>query len=74
MCYNNLAFSHAIDYTGAMIPTIKTYLIVCPFVFLAGLVDAIGGGGGLISLPAYLLSGLPPAVAAGTIGRLIVHQ
>lgn len=27
--------------------------------FLAGLVDAIGGGGGLISLPAYLLAGLP---------------
>ena len=27
--------------------------------FLAGLVDAIGGGGGLISLPAYLLAGVP---------------
>ncbi len=34
-------------------------LIVCPLLFLAGLVDAIGGGGGLISLPAYLLAGLP---------------
>lgn len=42
-----------------MVPTLTTYLIVCPFVFLAGLVDAIGGGGGLISLPAYLLAGLP---------------
>lgn len=41
-------------------------LIVCPLVFLAGLVDAIAGGGGLISLPAYLLAGLPPHVALGT--------
>lgn len=37
-----------------------TFLIVCPAVFLAGLIDAIGGGGGLISLPIYLLAGLPP--------------
>ena len=36
-----------------------TYLIVCPLVFLAGFVDSIGGGGGLISLPAYLFAGLP---------------
>ncbi len=39
--------------------TPKMFLIVCPMLFLAGLVDAIGGGGGLISLPAYLLAGLP---------------
>ena len=39
--------------------TIQTFLIVCPMLFLAGLVDAIGGGGGLISLPAYLLAGVP---------------
>ena len=39
--------------------TVKSFLIVCPMLFLAGLVDAIGGGGGLISLPAYLLAGLP---------------
>ena len=35
------------------------YLIVCPLVFLAGFIDAIAGGGGLISLPAYLIAGLP---------------
>ena len=45
---------------------IKTYLIVLPGVFLAGLVDSIGGGGGLISIPAYLLAGLPPHLAIGT--------
>lgn len=39
--------------------TVQTFLIVCPMLFLAGLVDAIGGGGGLISLPAYLLAGVP---------------
>lgn len=39
--------------------TIETFLIVCPLLFLAGFVDAIGGGGGLISLPAYLLAGVP---------------
>lgn len=39
--------------------TPQMFLIVCPLLFLAGFVDAIGGGGGLISLPAYLLAGLP---------------
>ena len=43
-----------------------TFLIVCPMLFLAGLVDAIGGGGGLISLPAYLLAGLPVHSAIAT--------
>ncbi len=43
-----------------------TYLIVLPLVFLAGLVDSIGGGGGLISLPAFLLAGLPVHAAIAT--------
>lgn len=42
------------------------YIIVCPLVFLAGFIDAIAGGGGLISLPAYMLAGLPPHLAIGT--------
>lgn len=46
--------------------TLETFLIVCPLVFLAGLVDAIGGGGGLISMPAYLIAGLPPHFAKAT--------
>lgn len=46
--------------------TLKTFFIVCPFLFLAGLVDAIGGGGGLISLPAYTIAGLPPHAAVAT--------
>jgi len=46
--------------------TLEMFLIVCPLVFLGGLVDSIAGGGGLISLPAYLLAGLPPHFAIGT--------
>lgn len=42
------------------------YLIICPLVFIAGLVDSIAGGGGLIALPAYLIAGVPPHVALGT--------
>lgn len=43
----------------------KMFLIVCPLLFLAGFIDSIGGGGGLISLPAYLLAGLPYQTAMG---------
>lgn len=46
--------------------TLDMLLIVCPLAMLAGFVDAIAGGGGLISLPAYYLAGLNPALAAGT--------
>ena len=42
------------------------YLIVCPLVFLAGFIDSIAGGGGLISLPAYLIAGIPAHMALGT--------
>ncbi|MBR5510256.1 MAG: TSUP family transporter [Lachnospiraceae bacterium] len=57
--------------------TWATFLIVCPMVFLAGFVDAIGGGGGLISLPAYYLAGVPihHAIAtnkmSSTVGTVI---
>ncbi len=34
--------------------------------FVAGLVDSIAGGGGLLTLPALLLAGLDPIVALGT--------
>lgn len=43
-----------------------TFLIACPLVGLAGFVDSIAGGGGLISLPAYLIAGLPPVNASAT--------
>lgn len=42
------------------------FLIVYPMLFLAGFVDSIAGGGGLISLPAYIFAGLPMHLAIGT--------
>lgn len=45
---------------------ITQYLIVCPLVMLAGFVDAIAGGGGLISLPAYMIAGVPIHMSIGT--------
>lgn len=45
---------------------IQAFLIVCPLVFLASFIDAIAGGGGLISLPAYLIAGIPAHQAIGT--------
>lgn len=44
---------------GAVMDTFLAYLIVCPMVFMAGLIDAVAGGGGLISLPAYMIAGVP---------------
>ena len=41
-------------------------LIICAGVFCASFVDSIGGGGGIISVPVYLLAGLPPHFALGT--------
>jgi len=43
-----------------------TWAVVCPLVFLGGAIDAVAGGGGLITLPAYLLAGLPAHLASGT--------
>ena len=41
-------------------------LLICGGVFLAGFMDAIAGGGGLITMPALLLTGVPPHLALGT--------
>ena len=49
-----------------VIPDYLKYLIVCPLALIAGFIDSIAGGGGLISLPAYLLVGLPPHNAIAT--------
>jgi len=44
-----------------------TILVALGFVgLLAGFVDAIAGGGGLIALPALLAAGVPPIAAFGT--------
>lgn len=35
-------------------------------VFIAGFIDSIAGGGGLLTVPAYLLVGIPPVTTLGT--------
>lgn len=41
-------------------------LIMASVAFLAGFIDAIAGGGGLLTLPALLTAGLPPHLVLGT--------
>lgn len=45
-------------------PTTLAALVAAAF--LAGFIDAIAGGGGLITVPALLAAGLPPHLALGT--------
>lgn len=49
----------------------RALVIVCPLIFLGGIVDAIVGGGGLITIPAYLLAGLSPHGATATINAAV---
>ncbi|WP_077338082.1 TSUP family transporter [Pseudocolwellia agarivorans] len=45
---------------------INTWITLCSIGFLAGVIDAIAGGGGMLTIPALLTSGLPPHLALGT--------
>ena len=45
--------------------TVQMVAIVVIGVFLASFMDAIAGGGGIISVPTYLLAGLPMLFALG---------
>ena len=38
---------------------IQSLWYLCPLIFLAGFVDSVAGGGGVISLPAFMLTGMP---------------
>ena len=53
-----LTYPHAVS-AGAIV-------LLTVVALLAGTVDAIGGGGGLITLPALLFAGLPPHMALAT--------
>lgn len=46
--------------------TIITFLIAIPACMLGGLLNAISGGGGFITIPALMLAGLPPHYALST--------
>lgn len=43
--------------------TVTKLVFVSVAMFIAGFIDSIAGGGGCISLPAYLLTGLPTVSA-----------
>lgn len=46
--------------------TIVTFLIALPACFLGGLLNAVSGGGGFITVPALMLAGLPAHYALST--------
>ena len=45
---------------------ISMWLILCGIGLIAGFIDAIAGGGGMLTVPTLLTSGLPPHIALGT--------
>lgn len=45
---------------------LSTILLLMLAALVAGFIDSIAGGGGLITLPALLATGMPPALALGT--------
>ena len=45
--------------------TLEIVLLLAMAAFLAGFIDSIAGGGGLITVPALLLAGYPPVCCAG---------
>jgi len=46
--------------------TASSYAVLAGAGFLAGFIDSIAGGGGIITVPALLAVGLPPHLALGT--------
>jgi len=46
--------------------TTELLFILFAVAFVAGFIDTLAGGGGLIALPALIISGLPPLAALGT--------
>ena len=48
------------------VPILFKIIFLCSAGFLAAFVDAIAGGGGLISVPAYFAIGFPPHFVLGT--------
>lgn len=46
--------------------SLQVYLLLAVCSFVAGVVDSIAGGGGLLTVPALLAAGLPPATALAT--------
>jgi uncharacterized membrane protein YfcA len=49
-----------------LLPALSTIALLATAAFVAGLVDAIAGGGGLITVPVLLATGLPVPIALAT--------
>lgn len=49
-----------------MISSPETLVFLFLIAIVAGLLDTLAGGGGLIALPALIMSGIPPLLALGT--------
>lgn len=49
-----------------MEPSLAVIALLTLVAFIAGLIDAIAGGGGLLTVPALLTAGLPPHLVFGT--------
>lgn len=47
-------------------PSVDIILLLALAAFVAGFIDSIAGGGGLITVPALILAGFPPVAALGT--------
>ncbi|MBK1711023.1 TSUP family transporter, partial [Marichromatium gracile] len=45
---------------------LTTLAILAVVAFIAGFIDAIAGGGGLLTTPALLTAGMPPHLVLGT--------
>lgn len=52
--------------------SIWIYVALFATAFIAGLIDAIAGGGGLITVPVLLAAGLSPAQALATTSCKVV--
>ncbi|ALS26298.1 membrane protein [Paenibacillus sp. 32O-W] len=48
------------------IPSLEIMLLLAAVGFAAAFVDSVVGGGGLLTVPALLMTGLPPSMALGT--------
>lgn len=46
--------------------TLHVLLLLFAAAFIAGFIDSIAGGGGMITIPAMLIAGIPPLEALGT--------
>ena len=59
---------HKIPPTEPPVIDLAFHILVLLFLaaFLAGFIDSIAGGGGMITIPAMLLAGIPPLETLGT--------